>query len=284
MKDDFNTAADDRVRRLFDRLSRAPEGEAVVAFLKAAGVRIELQENPYNWAASTLTITKIENGLYSYEKPVIILKESLSDDNLLQAIVHEAGHLNQHLSRTGNPDRILSEEQCILFYRVAEADAQALAAETAWALKQAGDPGPWEAAKFVGYGDICDAYEKAVTEDPSAVSGGRAKRAAFDAWFGNPERLAGYNQATVEGMIPFLEKGREIFKGHGLAEKPLDGGWLAKLDAAAIRPYLRLAGFRDILADPWYARDTHTRPAPKPDVAPNAANGNPPNPPALKAG
>lgn len=263
MKDDFNSSADDRIGRLFDRLSKVPEGEDIVTFLKFNNVKIELWPNPYNWAASTLTITSIKDGVYHYKDPVIILREDLSDENLLQAIVHETGHINQHLSGIGNPDRVLTEREYILFYRAAEAAAQALATEITWKLKQAGDDGPWEATKFVGYHDICDAYEKAVTTDPSSATDGRARRAAFDAWFDNAERLATYNRSTVEGMIPSLANGRDnIFKDHGLVEKPLDNTWVQKLDDAMGPPSsLQLSGLRDLLFDPHYARDTHTRPA-----------------------
>lgn len=263
LKDVFNSSADDRIGRIFDRLSQVPEGEEIVAFLKANKVDIQLLENPYNWAASMLTITAIKDGVYEYKDPVIILKEDLSDENLLQAIIHEAEHLYQHLSGVGNPDRVLTEREYILFYRASEAAAQALTTEVAWKLKQAGDDGPWEAAKFVGYHDICDAYEKIATRDPAAIDDGRGRRVAFDAWFDNAQRLASYNKSTVEGMIPALANGRDnIFKDHGLVEKPLDSSWVLKLNnAAGGKSYLFLSGFRDLLFDPHYARDTHTRPA-----------------------
>lgn len=270
---DFNRSAESRLTGIFDRLSKVPEGEAVVTFLNMNNVKIDLQDDPVNWAASTLTITTVKNGIYHYKDPRIILKKGLSDDNLLQAIVHETGHLNQHLSRVGNPDRILSEEQYVLFYRAAEADAQALTTEVTYALLQQGDTGPWEATKFVGYGDIAKAYKDYVAANPGSESDGRARRVAFDAWFANPDRLAGYNAATVDHMIPFLKEGREkFFPNHGMAEKPLDDDWLKKLDDATTPPYLHLDGFRDVLTDTFYSGQTALRP-PK-----NDANNNAPPP------
>lgn len=287
LTDDFKPAADDRVGNIMTRLSKVPEGAAVVKFLKDNAVKIELYDDPYNWAASTATITAIKDGVYSYKDPMIILKKGLTDDNLVQAIVHETGHLMQHYAGVGNPDRILSTEQYILFYRAAEAHAQALTTAVAWAMKETGDTGPWEAAKFVGYGDITDAYEKAVTEDPAALKNGHALRVAFDAWFGKPERLAGYNAATVDNMIPFLEKGRkEIFKESGLVEKALDATWPQKLDGCDCGKYLHLEGFKDLLTDPWYARDTDTRPPRKTPANTNDAKtdaAKPPAPPAVAA-
>lgn len=276
MSEDFSAAADDRIGRILDRLSKAPGGESIVTFLKLHKVDIDLQDCPLNWAASTLTITSVKDGLYYYDKPKIILKKDLTDDNLLQAIVHETGHLNQHFSHAGNPDRILSQEQYILFYRAAEADAQALTAEVTWALKQMGDTGPWDAACIAGYNDVAEAYEKAVAEDPAAASDGRAKRAAFDAWFGDADRLAGYNKSTVNYMIPSLEWGRkDIFKNHGLVEKPLDESWLRRIDGMSSTPYMHLEGFKNVLADPWYSRDTHTRPPDPPANQNNAGCGCP---------
>lgn len=234
---DFNRSAESRLDGIFDRLSKVPEGEAVVTFLTMNNVKIELLDDPVNWAASTLTITTVKDGVYHYKDPKIILKKDLSDDNLLQAIVHETGHLNQHLSRVGNPDRILSEEQAILFYRAAEADAQALTTEVTYALLQQGDSGPWLATQFVGYGDIAKAYKTYVEANPGSDTDGRARRVAFDAWFANPDRLAGYNAATVDHMIPFLKEGREkYFPNHGMVEQPLDDTWLQKLDNATTPP------------------------------------------------
>jgi hypothetical protein len=202
-------------------------------------------------------------GVYSYKDPVIILKKSLSDDNLLQAIVHESQHLRQHLSGTGNPDRILTMDEYILFYRAAEADAQAACTLVTWKLKEAGDAGPWKMAGEVGYQDICDAFEKLATNDPAAVNDGRAQRAAFDAWFENPARLASYNRATADFMVPFLEKGRDIFKNHGMTEGRLDVSWLKKLNAASSTPYLLQGDAKDILGDAHYSRDTDKRPPEK---------------------
>lgn len=275
-------ADDTRLSAIKSRMAEVMEGESVVTFLNINNVEIELLQDPVNWAASTLTITNVKDGEYFYKDPKVLLKRDLSDDNLLQAIVHEAGHLNQHLTKVGNPDRILSEQEYILFYRAAEADAQALCTEVTWALKQKGDAGPWNAACNAGYKDICDAYEAMVTADPSSIENGSAKRLAFDTWFSNPARLAGYNKATAENMIPFLEKGREIFSAHNMTERPLDASWVAKLDAASTKPYLLDAGNRSVLNDPYYRGDTQSRP--KPAAANNnapAAPGDVPNPPVM---
>lgn len=296
MKEEFNNSSADpekttaqqaaadeaRLDAIKARMAQVPDGASVVAFLEMNNVKIELLDDPVNWAASTLTITSVKDGEYFYLNPKIILKRGLTDDNLLQAIVHETGHLNQHLSKVGNPDRILSEKEYILFYRAAEADAQALCTEVTWALKQMGDAGPWNAACNAGYKDICDAYEAMVTADPASIDNGTAKRIAFDTWFSNPSRLAGYNEATADNMIPFLAKGREIFKNHNMAEKPLDMSWVEKLDGASAKSYLLEAGNRSLLRDDYYIASTETRP--KPVAANNntpTAPGDVPNPPMM---
>ncbi|MDE1151772.1 MAG: hypothetical protein PW788_04465 [Micavibrio sp.] len=274
MKEEFNNSAADRIEGLFARLRKVPEGEAVVIFLEKNGVKIDLQEDPVDWAASTATITNVIDGHYSYINPKIILKAGLSDDNLLQAMIHETEHLNQHLSGVGNPDRILSQEEYILFYRAAEADAQAVCTDISWRLKQSGDAGPWNEARNVGFANVCDAFERMALADPASLEDGRARRVAFDAWFDEPERLAGYNKATVENMIPFLARGREIFSRHNMSEAPLDNDWVDKMDALANQPYLKLMGYDSLLRNDKYRKDLDTRPigaAPKP---PNEGNEN----------
>ena len=298
MKEEFNNSSADpastaasqaarddaRIEGLKARLKAVPEGEDIVTFLNQNNVQIELLDDPVNWAASTLMITSLRDGEYFYTTPKVLMKRELADDNLLQALVHETGHLNQHLSKVGNPDRILSEKEYILFYRAAEADAQALCTEVTWALKQAGDAGPWNAACNAGYKDICDAYEMMVTADPSSIENGTAKRIAFDTWFSNPSRLAGYNEATADNMIPFLAKGREIFKNHNMVEKPLDNTWVEKLDGASAKSYLLEVGNRSLLRDSYYSDNTQARPAPKTAAANNntpSVPGDTPNPPIM---
>ncbi len=281
LKEEFNAFSADkdqaRIDKILERLSAVPDGQGIVTFIRENNVRIDLTDNPIHFAASSLIINTIKDGVYEYEKPVIFLKRGLHDDNLLQAIVHEVGHLNQHLAKVGNPDRILTEKEYILFYRAAEADAQALATEVTWALKAAGDGGPWDETCKVGYKDICDAYEMMVTADPSSIGNGTAKRIAFDTWFSNQDRVAGYNKATVEDMIPWLERIRNVFKNSNMTQKPLDNAWLDKLDSVSPKSYLRDPGNRSLLQDEFYSGDTARRPTPpQANAAPDAPAPNPP--------
>ncbi|HYD18659.1 MAG TPA: DUF6782 family putative metallopeptidase [Patescibacteria group bacterium] len=265
LKEEFNEFSPDRdqlrIECIMTRLRKVPEGEAVATYIRENNVRIDLTDNPVHLAASSLIINGIRDGIWDYEKPVIFLKRGLNDDNLLQAIVHEVGHINQHLSKVGNPDRILSETETILFYRAAEADAQALATEVTWALKQAGDAKPWNETCKVGYGDICAVYEKTVTSAPESIADGRAKRAAFDAWFDNPARVAGYNDSTVNDMIPWLTKMRGVFQNSNMQEKPLDEGWVQKLDGIGPKSYLLDPAARNLLTDDFYRGNMASRKA-----------------------
>jgi hypothetical protein len=268
MQEKFNNASPPdtpaaRLDGILKRLSLVPEGREVADFLKAHNVRIHLKDAAASRAAATLLITGIENGVYSYKDPEVILEAGLSDDNIMQALVHEAQHIRQHLCGVGNPDRILDEADSILFYRMQEADAQAAATDVAFRLKQAGDGAAWQAAKDVGYEDMCEAFEKAVRADPFALEDGRAKRAAFDAWFDKDARLAHYNRHTVDEMIPFLARGRnEVFKDHGMVDAPLDEDWIDRFHGICPKPYLLQPGAPDVLAAPVYRRDMQLRPAP----------------------
>ncbi|MDI1228875.1 MAG: hypothetical protein PSY14_14440 [bacterium] len=288
LKEEFNEFSADRDQTRIDgimaRLSKVPDGEAIVTFIRHNNVRIELSDNPIHLAASGLIIKNIKDGVWEYDKPAIFLKRSLNDDNLLQAIVHEVGHLNQHLSKVGNPDRILSETETILFYRAAEADAQALATEVTWALKMAGDGKPWNETCKVGYKDICDAYQAKVTSDPASIGDGSAKRVAFDTWFGNRARVAGYNESSVNDMIPWLNRVRGVFKNSNMQEKPLDAGWVSRLDSVSPKPYLNTAGARSLLTDALYRGDTATRKADFANDNSKPAKAEPaPNPPMQSA-
>ncbi len=123
LKEEFNEfSADHRQLRIDGILARLAECRRVkvLTFINHNNVRIELSDNPIHLAASGLVINNIKDGVWEYDKPAIFLKRSLNDDNLLQAIVHEVGHLNQHLCKVSSPDRILSETETILFYRAAK--------------------------------------------------------------------------------------------------------------------------------------------------------------------
>ncbi len=278
LKEEFNNSAADRIEGLMNRLRKVPEGQAVVTFIEYNKVEILLLENPMYTASSGAIITNCKDGKYYYKDPKVYLKASLTDDNLIQAMIHEVEHLNQHLSGVGNPDRILSQEDCILFYRAAEADAQATCTDICWRLKQAGDAGPWNEAGNVGYKEICDAYEKLVTADPAALEDGRARRAAFDAWFDRKGGLEYYNHAIINDMIPFLEKGREIFAQNNMKPGFLDESWVDKLDGISNQPYLKLEGERSLLHDEKYRANIEKKPmgpqlppTPKDEIRPAVA-------------
>ncbi len=287
LKEEFNNSATDRIEGLMTRLRKVPEGQAVVTFLEFNKVEIQLLDNPIHTASSGAMISNCKDGKYYYHSPKIYLKASLTDDNLIQAMIHETEHLNQHLSGVGNPDRILSQEDCILFYRAAEADAQATCTDICWRMKQAGDAGPWNEASNVGYKEICDAYEKLVTADPAALEDGRGRRAAFDAWFERKGGLEYYNHAIINDMIPFLERGREIFSQHNMKPGLLDDSWVDKLDSISNQPYLKLEGQLSLLhADKYRANIEKlptgpTRPStPKDEIQP-AVSMNPPHAPGF---
>ncbi|MBL8712649.1 MAG: hypothetical protein JNM12_07100 [Alphaproteobacteria bacterium] len=97
MKEEFNNSSADpekttaqqaaadeaRLDAIKARMAQVPDGASVVAFLEMNNVKIELLDDPVNWAASTLTITSVKDGEYFYLNPKIILKRGLTDDNLL---------------------------------------------------------------------------------------------------------------------------------------------------------------------------------------------------------
>ncbi|TVQ84128.1 MAG: hypothetical protein EA357_03450 [Micavibrio sp.] len=229
------------------RLAAVPEGYEVAVFLNTERVEICFDEQAFSEAASAVTITGLKDGKYSYSRPTIILNAALGDNNITQALVHEVQHLRHHLNGLGNPDRILSEEDHQLFRAVQEADAQAAAVDVTFKMKLKGDGKPYERTAAIGYEDMCRAYEKAYEADPQSIRDGRAKRAAFDAWFTKQSRVAHYDRNTVDVHTPFLENLRKKYSGHGLKPGRLKKEWIRKIGALSDVNYLDLPGQPDAL-------------------------------------
>src|SRR5690606_17600925 len=131
-----------RLDDILARLAAVSEGYDMVTFLNEKKIGICFEQNVHSEAASSLTIDRLENGKYIYAGAEIILNESLHDDNIAQALVHEAQHMRHHMNDLGNPAMLLSLEDHKLFRAIQEADAQTTAIDVTFKLKLAGDGGP----------------------------------------------------------------------------------------------------------------------------------------------
>lgn len=253
-----------RQERLYARISATPEGHDAVAFLKQKDVDIwfkppkapqqsqqtqpqQKEEEKGCEVSSFVTIDRLEGGVYYYAGGFIEANPNRSDANLTQAIFHETQHLRQHFAGLGNPDRILTDEDEKIFRQIQEADAQATAVEDCFRLFLLGDDIPFRKAGEVGYQEMCRAYLRAYEEDQNSIYDGRAKRAAFDAWFETDAHMVYYNRNTEELQIPFLEKMRELYPAHGLKEGPLESSWVDKIGGLSAVNYFILPGYPGVL-------------------------------------
>lgn len=241
-----------RIQDAFDRLSQIPEGREIVALLKTHNIELSIDNN-YARSATTSVNMSIKDARYRYGKMSIVFG-NLPDGNLIQALVHEAQHLRQHLCGLVNPTAIVDEEQIKLLHRFLEADAQTIATDIAFKLKQLGDETPWIAAQQVGYSDMCNAYEHAYRQDNSSINNGRAMAAAFNAWFGSDERLKHYDSDTETVHIPFLQRLLKTNTAHGLQGGHLKSAWYKAIGNIGKRPFNYLDQTGAAVKSPSYTR------------------------------
>lgn len=242
-----------RIKDAFDRLSKIAEGKEIVDLLTSLGVELII-DTSYPQSATTTVSMSVKNREYTYGKMSIKFGD-LPDGNLIQAIVHEAQHIRQHIAQLVNPYVVVPDDQMKMLHRCLEADAQTVATDIAFKLKFAGDDTPWLAAQQVGYADMCEAYEDAYNNDPCSIETGMAMRAAFDAWFSSDDRLKSYDQDTENVHIPFIKTLMDTNPEHGLRKGSLRNEWYKAIGRVAQRPfnYLKKSAAKDISA-PYYKR------------------------------
>lgn len=236
-----------RIDDILARLASVSEGYEIVTFLNDQKIEICFEENTLAAASSSLVIDRIEEGKYIYAGRKIILGNGLDDDNIAQALVHEAQHMRHHMNDLGNPDMLLSLEDHKLFRAVQEVDAQAAAIDVTFKMKLAGDTGPYEKTAEIGYEDMCRAYEAAYEADPQSIYDGRAKRAAFEAWFTKASRVEHYDRDTENLHEKVIENLCAKSKSHGLSAGALESDWVKRIGALSGVNYLNLPGQSDPL-------------------------------------
>lgn len=118
---------------------------------------------------------------------------------LALSALHEARHLSQYMSGFFMPGKVVSRADVTWFLYVMEADAESFAALQAFKLKRVGDDSLFRVGKsrFYGRRRIYQAVENAYRQDPSSLENGRARRAAFDAFF----TYAGLKEAYAERAV-----------------------------------------------------------------------------------
>ena len=135
---------------------------------------------------------------------LIAINPYLKKGKMIAYLAHELAHVPQHGAYSDN--RFFPPQDLILLRRMREAAAEALATRIAWQLRREGYPDAWvlkDQDEF--YGDITAAFAASYGALPSPGQSKdreiRATRAAFDAWFALPRRLAVYDRMTLDHLI-----------------------------------------------------------------------------------
>lgn len=161
---------------------------------------------------------------YRSQMRLIGLFERLADPAKIMFLAHELAHVPQH-PRFSN-DLRFGPEAVLVVHRMREATAEAVATRVLWQLRARGRTEPWQYKLASAYGDIAQAFARAMDGD-GELAELRATRAAFDQWFGRPGRVHSYDArilahiARVGNRRPSL-----VRKTRHLTEEFLRGiGW-----------------------------------------------------------
>ena len=122
-------------------------------------------------------------------------------NNAMVDTAHELGHMGQAQANGSTfavLDYTLRHEDRLLALGHYEAAATAASVQVAWELGEAGNLGPWQAISENGPDmGSARAFAELASRDPKAVTDGRARRAAHDAWYDLTDRKVAYADAVT---------------------------------------------------------------------------------------
>ena len=181
---------------------------------------------------------------YRAQMRLIGLFDRLPDPARIMFLAHELAHVPQH-PRYSN-DLRFGPEAVLVMHRMREATAEAVATRVLWQLRVRGRAEPWRYKLESAYGDIAQAFARAMDGAGEAAEL-RATRAAFDQWFGRPGRVHSYD-ARILGHIAHGRWPSLARPTRDLSEEFMRGiGWYG---GANFLP----SGAPPVLSDPYYAR------------------------------
>jgi hypothetical protein len=250
-----------RIDRALETLSSLPEGQELVDTATKNNIRFKLMADPLARGGGLSSWNSAKDGRMTVRLSDTIRLQGYSTEGILVVqMAHELQHVRQANAgmRTPFQGQLRTPEDAIVYDRFLEADAEATATEVAYKLKRAGKPAAWNAIQTaLGMPpEISAAYEKMATQDPASLTDGRAKRAAFDAWF-SAKQAAGRTIANVYGdqaLGNYPEKQQlERLAGAGATAAPLTPEDLKKFGTLSDVNYLDIPGGLP-LNDPYYTR------------------------------
>jgi hypothetical protein len=184
-----------------------------------------------------------------YRAPVRLIGvlTQLADPARIMFLAHELAHVLQHPEFSN--DRRFGPAALLLLHRVREAAAEAIATRVLWQLRARGYRELFDYKLQSAYGDIAQAFARAMAEGRGAAAELGATRAAFEQWFERAERVRRYDDHLLDHIERVLPEPPDAAgEGRRLTDAFLRG--LGRHAGATFLP----AGAGRPLTDPFYAR------------------------------
>ena len=170
----------------------------------------------------------------------------LPDPAKIMFLAHELAHVLQHPEFSN--DRRFGPAAMLLMHRVREATAEAIATRVLWQLRARGYREFWDYKLQSAYGDIADAFARAIGGRAGEIAELRATRAAFDQWFERAERVRQYD----DHMLNHIERTLRGHRGRSAQSRSLTDDFLRGIAWHGGATFLP-AGSGRPLTDPYYA-------------------------------
>ncbi|MCB9991170.1 MAG: hypothetical protein H6867_07290 [Rhodospirillales bacterium] len=245
----LNTNDPERLQAIFNRLSQIDEGRAIVDFIHDNNIKVQFNSQDVGFAQNVVIVHEIKDTAFICSDHSVHFNTKLNDDNIIQALAHEAQHLMHHINHLGNPDFWPSDEDHCLIRRVQEADAQRMATRISCLLKRIGDDGPYREVQKTEFAHMLNPFEATAEEDEAALYDGRADRAAFDSWFTNNANLRFYDRDAVTNQVSFLKKIIWDSPNHTIRPGTLTEEWLHRIGDLSPVNYMTLPGTPSVLSE-----------------------------------
>lgn len=181
-------------------------------------------------------IDDIKNlGQYRAGYGVMDLPNDQTRHHLVGTSAHEIRHYWQEEAGYGifENDNV-SKKTDVILTLASEADADAIATQVMWELKQKGIAQDWDfhmdranCEGKVCRDDILKAFESAILADANAMENGKALAAAFAQWYQDKERRSPYLMMTM-----FKHNARKMSDIHGYPlDEPKNPGYLKPIQS-----------------------------------------------------
>lgn len=240
--DDFGTA----VAQCLRALDASPTARALAAWLAGAGLTIG--GDAFLGAGHSYFYSDARRVDLCLQAPALLDNEK-GAARLTAALVcglRRAWHGLQNAA----PAETLRARDYADYFRLMNADIEAVLHLVAWELRGAGNGSLWRAGLAGDNADMSVVFERSLAEDPQNQFNGAALKAVFNQWFAGRERINRCDHAALEQLDAALVRtqgtaARAVFATEALCRENLQA--LGGLPCGA--NYLQGCLF----TNPWYA-------------------------------